>query len=351
MLLRLISFLLLIVLLAACGEKEKKNEEKDLQQTVATYDTTDLKTEAISNPDESFKFNYKFEVGKKYDYRLTIISKSEQSVEVDSNFTRSFEQTISYLIELNPIEIDKDSSMELQITYKSFNLNANADGQEIKYNSSGKPDSADAIKYAEYEAFIENPFNIRISNTGQILDVIKAERVSNKFLELRGVADSVKTEDKLMIKDNLVSSIIKPMLSQIVQKYPETKMAKDSTWKKEASPSRIMTFNVQFTYFYNIEKLEKLNDDKIAVIDGHIKSTVEGKTSYTDERGIKYQFKKPISSASAKIYFNLTKGLVQKSKVETTMESEYSMEMQSPTGTRKGHTKEVIINKNILELL
>ena len=351
MLLRLISFMLAVILLIACGEKEKKTEEKDLQQTVAAYDSTDLKTEAISNPDELFKFRYGFKKGEKYTYRLTVISKSQQSIEADSNFTRSFEQTISYLIELSPVEIEKDSSMELQVNCKSFNLSANMGGQEIKYTSNGKPDSADAVKYAEYEAFINNPFNIRISKSGQILDVIRAERVSNKFLELRGLADSIKTEDKLMVKDDLVKNIIKPLLAQIIREYPETEMAKDSSWQKDISPVQILTFNVQHTNTYKVEKLESLNGDKIALVDGSIQSKVEGKTSYTDERGIKYQFKKPVSTASAKIYFNITKGFVQKGKTETTMQSEYTMEMQTPTGLRKGKTKEVITNKNILELL
>ncbi len=351
MLLRTIPFLLALGLLISCGEKDKKADVQNTTQVVSTYDSTDLKTQEISNPDESFTFGYGFTKGEKYDYRLTVISQSVQTVEGDTNFTRSFEQSIRYLLELDPVQIEKDSTTELQITCKSFNLEVNGNGQNIKYTSSGNPDSADAVKYAEYEAFVNNPFSIRISKSGQILDVMRAERVSNKFLELRGVADSVKAEEKSMIKDDLVKNIIKPLLAQIVREYPETKVAKDSSWQKQLSPVQIMTFQVQYTNTYKVEKLESLNGDKIAVVSGSVKSKVDGKTSYTDERGIKYQFKKPVSTANGKVYFNLSKGLVQKSKTQTTMESEYTMEMQTPTGLRKGKTHEIITNKNILELL
>jgi Family of unknown function (DUF6263) len=351
MLLRTISLFLIIILLAACGEKEKKSEEKNTQQLTSTFDTTDLKTQEVTNPDESFLFRYGFTKGEKYNYRLTVISNSAQKIESDTNITRSFDQSITYLIELNAVGVEKDSTAELECTFKSFNLEANADGQQVKYQSSSTPDSADAVKYAEYVAFIDNPFTIRVSKTGQILDVIRAERISNKFLELRGTADSVKTEDKIMIKDDLVKNIIKPLLAQIIREYPDTKMAKDSTWKKELSPVQVMIYQIQYSNVYKVDKLESLNNDKIAVVSGTINSKVEGKDSYTDERGINYKFKKPVSTASGKVYFNLTKGLVQKSKTQTTMESTYSMEMKTPTGLQKAKQHETITNKNILELL
>jgi len=113
----------------------------------------------------------------------------------------------------------------------------------------------------------------------------------------------------------------------------------------------IMIYQVQYTNSYQVEKVESLDNDKIAVVTGTINSKVEGNNSYTDERGIKYQFKKPVSSANGKVYFNVSKGLVQKSKTQTTMKSEYTMEMQTPMGLRKAKTQEIIINQNILELL
>jgi hypothetical protein len=111
-----------------------------------------------------------------------------------------------------------------------------------------------------------------------------------------------------------------------------------------------MTFNIDYKNVYKMGKIELFEDQKIAVINGTIETKVEGSTSYS-EMGINYQFEKPISSASGKIYFNIDRGLVQKSKTETRMETAFTMEMPSPQGMQKGKTREIITNTNVLELL
>ena len=93
-----------------------------------------------------------------------------------------------------------------------------------------------------------------------------------------------------------------------------------------------------------------LGEEKLAVINGIVETSVEGKQDYT-ERGVTYRFEKPVSSASGKIYFNLDRGLIQKSRTQTRMETFYKMEMPTPQGTKKGNAKEIITNTNVLELL
>lgn len=349
-LLKLVPFLLAVVLFISCGEKEKSVTDKEAQNVVATFDTTDLQTKEVQNPDESFHLVYGFKKGEKYNYRLTVLSESQQRIEADTFFSRTINQSITYLLELNALEVEKDSTAELQCTFKSFKLDADAEGQKFNYQSGSEPDSADRMKYAEYLSFLDNPFNLRVSKSGQILDITRAEKISNKFLELRGVADSVKAEQKVLIKDDLVKNIIKPLMAQIIREYPDKKMAKDSSWQNTPNPFRLMVFQVLQVYTYKISSLEELNGNRLAVIDGTIESKIEGDPVYK-ENGVNYNFEKPVSTASAKIYFNLNTGLVQKSKTKNTLHSAYTMEMQTPTGLRKGKTIENVTNRNILELL
>jgi hypothetical protein len=93
-----------------------------------------------------------------------------------------------------------------------------------------------------------------------------------------------------------------------------------------------------------------LGDEKLVVIDGTVLTKVSGSQTYK-EKGIDYFFEKPISSADGKIYFNLDKGLIQKSRAQTSMKNSYTMEMPTPKGVKKASAKEESSTINVIELL
>ena len=93
-----------------------------------------------------------------------------------------------------------------------------------------------------------------------------------------------------------------------------------------------------------------LDDDRIAIINGSVTTTVEGESKKT-ENGVNYEYQKPVSTANGKIFFNVDKGLIHKSKTQTSLKLSYRMEMPTPQGIMKGSTNETILNSNILELL
>ena len=112
----------------------------------------------------------------------------------------------------------------------------------------------------------------------------------------------------------------------------------------------VLVFQVDFENQYKVSSLEMLDDQKLAVITGSVKTSVTGEQNRT-ERGINYHFDKPKTTATGKIYFNLSKGLVQKSRTESKIENGYSMKMPSPEGEKKATAKEITNNVNVLELL
>ncbi|MBK9099549.1 MAG: hypothetical protein IPM14_15845 [bacterium] len=342
-----IIILLSLTLILSCSKENKQQDNKEQENITFSFDSTSLKTTVIDNAEEQYFFmRYKFIPGESFRYRLTTISERSQSIVTDSTMNDKMGQTIIFIINFKTLSVDKDSVAELQCTFSSINLKANAQGRDITYQSGTELDTTDRIRFAEYESYINNPFNIRVGKQGEILDIYMIDKIINRFLELRKLADSLTAQEKVMVSQELTNSSIKPILSQIFREVPADKMAKDSTWSYKRESLQVMVFKVDYENKYKIDNLEMLGDDKIAVISGSIKTNVNGKSSFT-EQGVSYKFEKPISTANGKIYFNLDKGRIQKSRSQSEMKNAYQMEQ----GIKKARAKEESSNVNILELL
>jgi Family of unknown function (DUF6263) len=347
----LIISLLSFALFVSC-QKEKSNEEQKVSKDITfTFDSTALKTTALDNSaDQSFYFRYKFESGETFKYRLTTISESEQTVFTDTIMSEKMSQTIIFIMNFKTISIDTDSVAELQCTFSSVNLKANAKGRDITYQSGAPMDSTEKMRFAEYEAYVNNPFKLRVGKQGEIIDIYMIDKIVNRFLNFRGLEDSLSAQEKIMASQDLTNRSIKPILAQIFREVPGHKMAKDSTWSYKRESLPIMVFQVDYENNYKVENLEVLGEEKMVLITGSIKTKVIGDQNY-NEKGVNYKFDKPISTASGRIYFNLDKGLIHKSRSQSSMENAYSMEMPSPEGIKKASAKEVSSNVNVIELL
>ncbi len=348
----ILTITLLALLLFCSCKKEKSNEEqKAPEEITSTFDSTALATTSVDeSEDQSFFFRYKFTPGESFKYRLTTISVREQSITADSTMSDRLDQTIIFIMNFKTLSLDADSVAEMECTFSSVNLKANANGINVTYQSGAKMDSTERQKFPEYESFVNNPFNLRVGKHGEIIDIYKIDKIMNKFLSMRGLADSLTAQEKIMAQQDLTSRSIKPLLAQIFREVPEHKMAKDSTWSYKRESMPIVVFQVDYENLYKIEKLEMLGDEKLAVIGGMVKTKVSGKQTYS-ERGINYKFEKPVTTAGGKIYFNLNKGLIQKSRSQTNLHNSYTMEMPTPEGVKKASAKEVSSNVNVIELL
>lgn len=340
-----------LILFISCQKENKQKENQEEQNITFSFDSTSLKTTALDQTEpQSFYMRYKFNPGETFKYRLTTISERSQSVVTDSTMTEKMNQTIIFIINFKTLGIDKDSVAELQCTFSSINFKANAKGKDITYQSGNELDSTDRIRFAEYESYINNPFNIRVGKQGEIIDIYMIDKIINRFLTLRKLADSLSAQEKVMASQELTNSSIKPILAQIFREVPDEKMAKDSTWSYKRESLQVTVFKVDYENLYKIDNLEMLGDDKIAVVTGSIKTDVTGQSSFT-EQGVNYKFDKPVSTASGKIYFNLDRGMIQKSRSQSEMKNAYQMEMPSPQGMKKASAKEQTSSVNVLELL
>jgi hypothetical protein len=339
--------------LIKCGSNNEKNEDSENTNiAVQKFDSTDLPTEVINDLEGNNDFNlvYNFKEGESFSYRLTTLSNNGREIVVDSTMKSTFKQEITRIIRFNIISVENDSVAELKCTVTDIKLNATMDDQKFSYQSGNKLDSVDSKRFFEQEGMINNPFSIRITKHGELLDVFRADGIINKYLKLSGLSDSIDVQQKAAYQSDLVNNVLKPLVIQVFRELPLQNINVGSTWDKEFPAATIMVFRLGFTNHYKVTSLEQLKDEKVAVINGASTISVEGETKHNNN-GINYEFEKPVSEASGKIYFNIDRGLVQKSKTKTRLEIKYTMEMPTPQEVKMGKTLETVTNDNILELL
>ena len=340
-------FIIIAALFAGCGNKENK-PVTDKNQFIA--DSSAIKTTPADNPNEAFTIKYAFEKGKKYNYRVTLNSTDIQSMKTDTTISQAVKQNTCYLLELTPTEIDQDGVMEINAVINSTKVDAQANGQKFSYETGSVKDSSNKVKFAEYECLAKNPFSLRVSKTGEILEIFRADKIANRYIELKGYADSVSADQKAGIRKNMVEGLLRPLMNQIFRPVPNHNVAKDSIWSYQQPASQIMVFTVQNTNLYKILNLEKYNNDKVAVILGSMNTSISGNNKAVNQ-GITYNFSKPVTSAGGKIYFDVTKGYILKSTTTTKIESHVTMEGPTPKGNKKGQRTETVENVYIVEFI
>jgi Family of unknown function (DUF6263) len=344
----LAAVILAFLLLAGCGKKNEQSSTNDANKY--QVDSSDIKATPINASNESFTLEYKFPKGKTYHYRLTTITHDDQTIKMDTTMSSNIVQNIIYLIDLTPVSVDKDGAIEFNLMFKSVKLNATANGKEYNYESDATTDSNEIKKYAEYKALTGSDMGLRVSKKGEILDVFRTDKVINNFLGIKGVKDSINIMQREQLKSNMIDGAIKPLLYQIFRVTPDHQMTTDSSWTFKQPPSQMMIFKIQNTNTYKITGLEQFGDKKLAVINAGLVTDISGNNKIT-QQGITYNFKKPVTSAGGKLYFNLDDGCIQKAKTYTSIDIFYSMEGRGPKGLQKGSKEEVITNNYLLERL
>lgn len=340
-------FVLITFVFIACGDKNKDDIIK-IDAELYNYDSTGFKTEPV-NDNSTFELGYRFDKGEKILYRLVSISETAQKIVADTTLTNNVKQEIIYLIEFEPKSTEQDGTVEAEVKIVGLKLNANVNGEKMFFDAVNEKDTLQIQRYAEFASMWNNPFSIRFSKYGEISEIFRVDKISNKFLKLRN-ADSVDVQTKNMVKDDMVNSVLKPLMGQLIRKVTNKVLAVDSSWTAPQPPVPMMVFQINYTNKYKVAGIEKYNDNKLAVLDAGMDYSVEGQTKIS-ERGVNYNFNKPVSKGEGKIYFNISKGRIQKSRTTSSTSFSFTMEADTPQGKQKGKREEFVSNTNILELV
>lgn len=350
----------LIILMAAlsfvvlnCSNNTEENQKPNGPQTDIS-ETDSLNTQVNINTDElnniNFRLAYKFEEGESFKYRLTTISTTERDVQTDTVLTDRFEQTISRILNFKIISLDKDSIADIECNISNVTVDADLNNQKISYQSGVTTDSEQLKKFIEHEGIVNNPFRILITKYGEIIDIVGFESISDRYLDLSGLKDSVRLEDKGLMQNEIKNNLLKPLIGQVLREFPKKDLRVDSTWENSVDPATIMVFKIYYTDHFTVNKLEIAKDNRIALIKAKATTVIEGEKEHTNN-GIKYEFADPLSEAKGEIFFNIDRGLITKSSSTTNLKLSYRMEIPSDDGTKMGKSNEYITNTNKLELL
>jgi hypothetical protein len=351
-----ISIIILITLsfiLLHCGsETNKTNELRQKQVEMSNANQPELvpqmNHELINNV--RFHLAYNFEKGKEFKYRLTTLSTTERDVESDSVMIDRFEQKITRVIEFKILSIENDNIANMECTISKVYVDVDLNDQKVSYQSGVTKNPEKLQRFVEHEGMVDNPFHIRITKHGEILDISKVENISDRFLELSGLKDSIRIEDKAVMESEVKNNLLKPLVGQVLRDFPKKELGVESTWDKAIEPASIMIFKIHYTDHFTVDKIEKIGDKRIASISGDATSKVEGDRVYTNN-GVNYNFSDPVTETKGDIYFDIDRGLVYKSTMRTKLKLSYRMEIPIEDGIKIGKTNEVISNTNIVELL
>lgn len=344
-----LSFFAVAALLLTPGCKEGENQPEESKTDILTVDSVDLKGTPLS-ADEIGKVDltYALQKGDAFTFKLISITDEFQSVKTDTVQQMKLDQKISYLIDTKIEEVESDKSFEVSFTFKEIALDGKMNNESFTFNSKKSVDSTQKERYLEYLALIDNTFSARIDKYGNILEIYRTTKIADKILELRNMKDSISSEQKQYFVQDITNGALRPVVMQLFRRLPDKPVAKDSVWNFPQSPMNFQVFEVKNTHQFKLTGFEKIDDANFAIIEGGIQS-LSALVPEAKANGI--QMQNTGYSGSGKMFFNLSKGMFEKSRTTTTLN--VNLNFKAPPGApfkeavRTQRTKTV----NVLELV
>jgi len=325
--------LALLIIVTACGKKEIPANLEGLK--------------AVDAKGQQFLFRYNFTKGEELKYKLTTINDATETIKADSLINNSVNENSSYTVTLNVLDIDKDSIAELNVTVTSIDLNSKANGKEIKYTAPNKLSKEEKLNFVQYEALYNNPFRIRVNGKGEVVEVTRIDKIIEKIVQMRPPEKPLSAEDKATLTKQLSEQAVQPLAQQLFRLLPAKKLAIDSTWNY-AYPNIVAQLKINNNVIFTFKELLDAGD-KIAKVAADMKTSLEGSKTASDGK-ITAVFDDPKISGGGTIFFNLDRGVLQKS--ETFTDQQFRVVLTNKEqGNKKVERTQHSKNKMIVEMV
>ncbi len=331
------------LLFIGCGGDSK-------QEYPINEDSTSISEMTLSTPvqiDDGVFLLYDVKKGSTFRYKMRNYNKSIQSIIADTTMSQSMTQDIEYYftVKVN----DKDESGNLSLDFFCERIKAKGEsslGEKLTYDSKTPPtDSLEKQKYMNFEVLVGVDFAARISSTGEILDIFKTDKILEKIV--KEAPKEPTAAEKAQLRSDIQQAVIRPLVQQIFKSTTSKKMNIDSSWTLNY-PSQISVFEMENIAQYKLKNFYEKDDSKLAEIDAHLTVKSKGKSEFS-EGGVNYNFEKPKTSGSGKLFFDLDRKCIKRS--ESDVSFELTLKMKEVKTGKEAKRIDKIETRNVTELL
>ena len=335
--------ILLLLLTAAifygCGSKEKENQQSN---TSSAVEITESERNAL------YDMKYKFNKGEKFNYLLTTITNTTQSVSSDTLTEMDVTQTIKYKFAIDVLNVDESNTGKLNISIENINLTAVYEGQTVKYDSEMELSDEKKMEFFEYETLKNSTYNAEVKNTGEIVSVTNLDQMIDNMIKIQNYQEKLSDDERAGVAENLSAMLVKPLTQHLFRVLPEKEIGIDSVWEHRY-PSSLATFQIENIASFRVLRIAKADEDKVAEFSAALRIKASGENTFS-ENDVNYYFDEPIVSGSGNIKFNIDKGCLVKSKTTTRVETQGIVEAKDEMGKyQRAERKDITVSTNIIE--
>lgn len=326
-----------------CGSEDKKADPMS-SDSISTSETV------FTNPvqiNDGVNLLYDLNKGTTLKYKMHNYNKSQQSIIADSTMSQSMVQEIEYFF---TVKIkDKEESGNLTIDFVCDQIKAKGEsslGEKLNYDSKNPPaDSLERKKYMNFDVIVGADFSARISSTGEIIDIFKTDKILDKIIS--GAPQQPTSTEKAQLRNDIQQAVLKPLIQQIFKNTTDKKMNIDSSWTLNY-PSQISVFEMDNSAQYKLKNFYEKDDSRIAEIDAALTVKAKGKTEFS-ESGVNYNFEKPKTSGSGKLFFDLDRNCIK--RAESNVSFELALKMKEVKTGKEAKRIDKVETRNVTVLL
>jgi hypothetical protein len=335
-----IAFLALLFLVSCGKDEETKKENNSNDKKIV---------ETIKEKGPVLQLRYKFKKGDKFSYKLQTKAVSSEEIIADTTIANEITQNATYRFNFLVKSVDDNNTANIEVRISSITAETIFNGQSMKYDSKFIYSTRERAQFVDYESVKKVPFLISVNEIGQVINVENVNRIMRNILEIQKVPDTLSAKTKEQMRTNIANGTLMPLTQQIFKVVAEDEVGVDSTWQLKYN-TPLGVFNVENTAVFRVTNLN-FDKDTTAAITSNLFISVSG-NNVVNEQGVRYTFSQPNLQAEGKLSYNYTRGLVEKSESNTSLEMAMFMEGVDANGNPLKSTKRDISNNtNIVTLL
>lgn len=318
-------------------------------QVTMNYDSTQLKSKAVGPLEKPITLKYALKKDEVYNYLLTTVTTEKQINSMgDSSVAREVKMTKSQYVSVTVKEVEANGVFEVSVHLKKVKIEYSDGKQTIKFTTGEKTDSSTEKQFVNLGALTSAPFSARVSERGEIKELYRVDDIFTKLTEALGIKDSLSAAETSQYKEQLVQTELKPLVAAIFKPLPENAIGQDQTWDNTPQPLSNQVFTLATRLIYKAKEMQEYKGDMLLYIKGSIEQKAEINPEAT-KAGLIVDVPKVI--ADADLYFNVDRGVYQKSLAKTSFNAGVSQKAPTPQGVKMVSQKQSSVSVNILELM